>query len=63
MMHLLILGIVALAMLIAGFVVGMCITAKRADEAMAEAIQDCTRPAPHVCKLNGPCNGYPRENL
>jgi hypothetical protein len=63
MMHLLILGIVALAMLIAGFVVGMCITAKRADEAMAEAIQDCTRPAPHVCKLNGPCNGYPKENL
>jgi hypothetical protein len=63
MMHLLILGIVALAMLIAGFVVGMCITAKRADEAMAEAIQDCTRPAPHVCKLNGPCNGYPKEKL
>jgi hypothetical protein len=63
MMHLLILGIVALAMLIAGFVVGMCITAKRADEAMVEAIQDCTRPAPHVCKVNGPCNGYPKENL
>jgi uncharacterized protein YneF (UPF0154 family) len=31
MMHLLILGIVALAMLIAGFVVGMCITAKHTD--------------------------------
>ena len=21
----------------------------------------CTRPAPHVCKVNGPCNGFPRE--
>ena len=63
MMHLLILGIVALAVLIAGFVVGMCITAKRADEAMSEAIQNCTRPAPHICKVNGPCNGYPKETL
>lgn len=40
MMHLLIVGIVALAVLIIGFVVGMCITAKRADEAMSEAIED-----------------------
>lgn len=39
-MHLLIVGIVALAVLIIGFVVGMCITAKRADEAMSEAIED-----------------------
>lgn len=21
----------------------------------------CTRIAPHVCKVNGPCNGYPKE--
>ena len=20
----------------------------------------CTRPAPHVCTVNGPCNGYPK---
>jgi len=25
-------------------------------------IQTCTRPAPHICKLNGPCNGWPRAN-
>jgi hypothetical protein len=25
------------------------------------ATQFCTRPAPHVCKVNGPCNGFPRE--
>lgn len=23
-------------------------------------IQTCTRPAPHVCTVNGPCNGWPR---
>jgi len=25
------------------------------------SIQTCTRPAPHVCCENGPCNGFPRE--
>jgi hypothetical protein len=24
--------------------------------------QTCTRPAPHLCKINGPCNGFPKEN-
>jgi hypothetical protein len=24
-------------------------------------MHQCTRPAPHVCKVNGPCNGYPKE--
>jgi hypothetical protein len=23
----------------------------------------CTRPKPHVCKVDGPCNGWPREDL
>lgn len=25
-----------------------------------DAIQTCTRESPHVCKKNGPCNGWPR---
>lgn len=24
------------------------------------AVQTCTRPAPHVCQVNGPCNGWPK---
>jgi hypothetical protein len=24
-------------------------------------VYQCTRPAPHVCKVNGPCNGYPKS--
>jgi hypothetical protein len=22
----------------------------------------CTRPAPHLCRIDGPCNGYPRDS-
>ena len=25
-------------------------------------IQVCTREAPHVCRVNGPCNGLPKDN-
>ena len=59
------LGIaVAFGALFSGVVVGMLITAHRADIAMAIAIENeyCTRPAPHKCRVNGPCNGYPKEN-
>ena len=62
-MHVILSAVIGLVVLVLGFVVGMCITAKRADEAMSEAIQNCTRPAPHICKVNGPCNGYPKETL
>jgi hypothetical protein len=50
---------------------------KTSDEAMHKAFKDytdtqrdpyldnvvptCTRLAPHVCKVNGPCNGFPKE--
>jgi len=56
-MTLLITTAVALAVLLLGVVVGLCITAKKADE----AIETCIRPAPHICKVNGPCNGWPKE--
>ena len=23
-------------------------------------VNKCTRPTPHVCRVNGPCNGWPR---
>lgn len=26
-------------------------------------IQTCTRQAPHVCKVNGPCNGWPTSGM
>ena len=60
-----VLGIFALGALVCGLVFGLCVTAKRADEAMSEALkaQTCTRPAPHICTINGPCNGYPKEKL
>lgn len=25
-------------------------------------VQTCTRLAPHICKINGPCNGWPKNN-
>ena len=37
--HLLIVGTIAVAVLVFGFVMVMCITAKRADEAMTDAIK------------------------
>lgn len=24
-------------------------------------VQTCTRPFPHICKVNGPCNGWPKD--
>jgi hypothetical protein len=26
-------------------------------------VRTCTRPAPHICAVNGPCNGWPRETV
>lgn len=26
-------------------------------------VRTCTRPLPHVCKNNGPCNGWPKNYL
>ena len=62
-MHIAILLVVAVGALVAGFAFGLVIVGKRADEAMSQAIQDCTRSAPHICKVNGPCNGWPKEKL
>jgi hypothetical protein len=65
--HLLLSIFIAFVPLVVGFVVGMCITAKRADEAQYKAlrerdeVQTCTRPAPHICRVNGPCNGLPKS--
>ena len=62
-LHTLILIIVAIAAMVGGFFLGLVVLGKRDDEAIANAIKDCTRPEPHVCRVNGPCNGYPKENL
>ena len=24
-------------------------------------IKTCTRPFPHMCRVNGPCNGWPKD--
>jgi hypothetical protein len=35
-------------------------------EAVAEQQDEpktCTRPTPHVCTVNGPCNGWPRIEM
>ena len=42
-MHTLILIAVAIFVLVLGFTVGLCITAKRADEAIAQAIKDFSK--------------------
>jgi len=39
-MHIAILLVVAVGALVAGFAVGLCITAKHADEAMTKAINE-----------------------
>jgi hypothetical protein len=66
MMHLVALVLAAVCAIVGGFVLGMLITTSRADEAIEsmyeDAVEDCTRPHPHVCRVNGPCNGYPNEN-
>lgn len=30
-------------------------------EECAKKVQTCTRKPPHVCKENGPCNGWPKD--
>lgn len=25
-----------------------------------QPVRVCTRPEPHICRVNGPCNGWPR---
>lgn len=27
---------------------------------LADEVHVCTRPEPHVCQVNGPCNGWPK---
>ena len=39
-MHVIVLVVVALGALVVGFVVGLCITAKRADEAITKAFEE-----------------------
>lgn len=31
-------------------------------EQPTNTVQECTRQRPHVCRLNGPCNGWPRKD-
>ncbi len=28
---------------------------------LVEPVQNCTRASPHICRVNGPCNGWPKE--
>ena len=37
----------------------ICDDAERISEHLWPAV--CTRLVPHVCRVNGPCNGLPRE--
>jgi hypothetical protein len=37
------------------------ISAPEIYEFEGDKVQMCTRPLPHICKVNGPCNGWPRE--
>jgi hypothetical protein len=43
--------------------VALLITAKLGNQPKSEYIQGCTRPAPHICAVNGPCNGWPRSEF
>lgn len=33
---------------------------KRIEHDLEDPIHICTRPAPHICAVNGPCNGWPK---
>jgi hypothetical protein len=30
------------------------------EQLCCDVVQICTRPSPHVCTVNGPCNGWPK---
>ena len=55
--------IYAIVMLIvlpaAAFAFGLCRAAAKPTPQVPKP-QTCTRRAPHVCTVNGPCNGFPR---
>ncbi len=47
------------------YIIGLAVVCKimdRAKRAPKPEALICTRLAPHICKVNGPCNGYPKEN-
>ena len=71
-LHIALLASVAMGALAGGIIMGLCIIGKSASDAMSRALDErvdekmhkvltCTRPAPHVCKLNGPCNGLSKS--
>ena len=31
------------------------------EHGRGDTVQTCTRLSPHVCRVNGPCNGWPKE--
>jgi hypothetical protein len=33
-----------------------------APEEFEDHVSVCTRPEPHICRVNGPCNGWPKPN-
>jgi hypothetical protein len=59
--------LLTLVVFIGAFAWALVSGAKAEDEAMQKALdeyletRECTRHAPHVCKVNGPCNGLPKS--
>lgn len=62
--HVIAVLLVALSVFVAGFLLGMHLTSSTVDEEIIRAfeVQTCTRLAPHVCTVNGSCNGWPKPN-
>ena len=67
-LHIALLVSIAMGALAGGIVAGLCLIGRAADQAMQRALDEyvdekirtCTRLAPHVCRINGPCNGLPK---
>ena len=53
----------ALCGLAGGFVLGMKngIVLYKLNRPFFETPQTCTLSEPHVCRVNGPCNGWPKD--
>ena len=53
-----IIGVFTLALAVVGAC--MMLATWFLQYANRKSIQVCTRPHPHECRVNGPCNGWPK---
>jgi hypothetical protein len=53
-------GLAIFALAVGGVVLILIWHNSRVQSIRDSFVRTCTRPEPHVCKVNGPCNGWPK---